>query len=64
MPGWKAKGWRKANGKGVENEDLWLEIDRLMAFHDITWEWVRGHNGDPMNEKADRLTNLGVKMKN
>ena len=63
MPGWKAKGWRKANGKPVENEDLWLEIDRLMAFHDITWEWVRGHNGDPMNEKADHLANLGVKMK-
>lgn len=56
IPGWKAKGWRKKDGE-LKNVDLLQEIDRLAAMHDITWKWVRGHAGNPGNERVDELTN-------
>lgn len=55
LPRWIANGWRKGNGKPVENLDLWQELNRLCAGLDVTFEWVRGHAGDPMNERVDRL---------
>ena len=55
LPGWKAKGWRKGNGKPVENADLWQEIVRLCDGLNVTFQWVRSHAGDPANEEADRL---------
>lgn len=55
LPGWIGKGWRKADGKPVENQDLWLEIIRLADGLDVKIEWVRGHAGDPLNEEADQL---------
>lgn len=52
---WKRNNWRNAQKKPVENQDLWQELDRLAARHQIKWEWVRGHNGNRYNEMADRL---------
>lgn len=62
LGGWKAKGWRTADKKPVKNVDLWQQLDALVqtAGHDIRWHWVRGHNGDPGNERADQLANQGV----
>lgn len=62
LPGWKAKGWRTADKKPVKNVDLWQQLDALVngAGHRIEWRWVRGHNGDPGNERADELANRGV----
>ena len=62
LPGWKAKGWRTAAKQPVKNVDLWQALDALVAEggHQIDWRWVRGHNGDPGNERADALANLGV----
>jgi ribonuclease HI len=62
LPGWKAKGWRTAARQPVKNVDLWQALDALVATggHKIDWRWVRGHNGDPGNERADALANLGV----
>jgi ribonuclease HI len=62
LPGWKAKGWRTASKQPVKNVDLWQRLDDLLAHsgHVIDWRWVRGHNGDPGNERADELANLGV----
>ena len=57
---WKKRGWRTADKKPVKNEDLWRRIDELAREHKIEWFWVRGHEGDPGNEKADELANLGV----
>ena len=57
---WKKRGWRTADRKPVKNEDLWRRIDELAREHKIEWFWVRGHEGDPGNEKADELANLGV----
>lgn len=60
LPKWKAKGWRKADGKPVENADLWKVLDEAASVHDVQWHWVRGHNGNPGNERADALANLGI----
>ena len=57
---WKKRGWRTADKKPVKNEDLWRRLDELRDGHDIEWIWVRGHDGDPGNERADELANLGV----
>lgn len=55
LPGWKAKNWKTAAKKPVKNEDLWRRLDDARARHDVTWRWVKGHAGDPMNERADTL---------
>ncbi len=58
---WKINGWRTANKKPVKNISLWKALDELNNFHEIKWNWVRGHSGNPENEKADALANLGIK---
>jgi ribonuclease HI len=60
LPGWKARNWRKADRKPVLNADLWQCLDELVGQHRIEWRWVRGHDGDPGNERADELANQGV----
>lgn len=57
---WKKRGWRTADKKPVKNEDLWRRLDELAHEHEIEWLWVRGHDGNPGNERADELANLGV----
>lgn len=57
---WKRRGWRTADGKPVKNVELWQRLDALVALHRIDWHWVRGHAGDPGNERADALANRGV----
>ena len=62
LAGWKAKGWRTASGQPVKNVDLWQQLDALVRErgHRIEWRWIRGHSGDPGNERADALANQGV----
>lgn len=60
LPSWKRRGWRTAERKPVKNVDLWQQLDALAARHEIEWHWVRGHNGHPGNEQADRLANQGI----
>jgi len=58
--GWKRNGWKTADKKPVKNADLWQTLDGLAAGHRIEWLWVRGHAGDPGNERADALANRGI----
>jgi ribonuclease HI len=60
--GWKAKGWRTSTKQPVKNVELWQQLDKLVAEggHQIEWRWVKGHSGDPGNERADALANKGV----
>ena len=62
LKGWKAKGWKTASNQPVKNVDLWQRLDHLVEHggHDIRWHWVKGHAGDPGNERADALANRGV----
>jgi len=57
---WKKNNWRTASKKPVANKDLWIEISELSSAMDVNWHWVKGHDGDPGNERADYLANLGV----
>ena len=57
---WKLKGWRTANKKPVKNKELWQRLDQLSNIHNIRWEWVRGHTGNPGNERADQLANEAI----
>ena len=60
--GWKARGWRTASKQPVKNVELWQRLDALVSTggHRIEWRWVKGHSGDPGNERADGLANRGV----
>ena len=58
--GWKRNGWKTATRKPVKNAELWQELDRLVASHQVSWQWVKGHAGHPDNERADQLANIGV----
>ncbi|WCM99782.1 ribonuclease HI [Acidovorax sp. GBBC 1281] len=62
IQGWKKKGWRTAAGQPVKNVELWKRLDDLVAQggHVVDWRWVKGHAGDPGNERADALANKGV----
>jgi len=64
LAGWKAKGWKTAAKQPVKNVDLWQKLDALVASteHKIEWRWVKGHDGDPGNERADELANRGVEQ--
>ena len=58
--GWKRRGWKTADNKPVKNDDLWRTLESMAAQHDVDWRWVRGHAGDPGNERADGLANRGA----
>jgi ribonuclease HI len=64
LAGWKAKGWRTSTKQPVKNVELWQALDELVtrSGHQIDWHWVRGHDGDPGNERADELANMGVEV--
>lgn len=58
--GWKRNGWKTAAKQPVKNAELWRELDGLVAQHDVSWKWVKGHAGHPGNERADALANQGA----
>lgn len=60
LSGWKRKGWVNSARKPVKNKDLWQELDAQVQKHTISWHWVKGHSGNPGNDRADALANKGV----
>lgn len=60
--GWKSRGWKTAAKKPVLNEDLWRQLDDLNARHNVDWRWVKGHDGDPGNERADELARAAIEQ--
>jgi ribonuclease HI len=58
--GWKRNGWKTANKKPVKNVDLWQGLDEAIQRHKISWHWVKGHGGNPDNERADELAREGM----
>lgn len=53
--GWRKRGWKKSDGKPALNPDLWEQLLDLLAIHNVTFNWVKGHAGHPENERCDRL---------
>jgi len=60
LPGWKRNGWLTGEKKPVKNKELWQALEVEVERHHVTWVWVKGHAGDPGNERADGLANRGV----
>jgi ribonuclease HI len=58
--GWKRRGWKTADNKPVKNADLWQTLEQAANRHRVDWRWVKGHAGDPGNERADGLANRGA----
>jgi ribonuclease HI len=58
--GWQRNGWLTSARKPVKNDDLWRRLTAAMGPHDIDWRWVKGHAGDPGNERADELARRGI----
>lgn len=59
LPNWKRRNWRRKGGK-LANVDLWMKLDEEIARHEIEWRWVRGHSGNPLNERVDRLARKAI----
>ena len=59
LPGWKRRGWKRKTGP-VLNEDLWRALDARAQEHDVSWKWVRGHNGNFYNERCDALAGEAI----
>ena len=57
---WKKNGWRTAAKKPVKNADLWKRLEVSMQRHQVEWHWVKGHAGNPENERADELARQGM----
>lgn len=60
MPGWKRRNWRRKGGK-LANVDLWMKLDEEIQRHQINWKWVRGHAGNILNERVDKLARGAIK---
>jgi ribonuclease HI len=59
--GWKKNGWKTADKKPVKNVELWQALDDAIKRHQISWHWVKGHDGHPENERADELAREGMR---
>lgn len=59
MPNWKRRNWRRKGGK-LANVDLWKKLDEEVSRHEIQWHWVRGHAGNRMNERVDRVAKKAI----
>ena len=57
---WKRNSWRTKDKKPVKNRELWIELDSLASEFHITWEWVKGHDGNRFNELCDRMTQEAI----
>jgi len=55
IEGWKRKGWVSASKQPVRNQDLWHDLIEAVPHHHIEWQWIKGHDGHPENERADKL---------
>lgn len=60
LPEWRRRNWLTRARKPVKNKDLWIRLADLVERHDVDWHWVKGHSGNPGNERADALANMGL----
>lgn len=60
IDGWSKNDWKNSQKKPVKNKELWIELSEEAKRHEIQWKWVKGHDGDEMNEKADELARKGA----
>ena len=61
LPNWQRRGWRTAAGDPVKNQALWQRLSAAAARHRVEWHWVKGHAGDPLNERVDALARAAAR---
>ena len=61
IKGWKKNGWKTSTNKTVKNRDLWEKLDEKLVGYEVEWVWVKGHDGNVYNERADELARLSIK---
>jgi len=61
LPLWQERGWKRKGGE-LKNIDLWQQLTHLVQRHEVQWNWVRGHAGDPLNERCDFLVRQAIEM--
>jgi len=59
LPNWRRRDWKRKSGT-LANADLWQALEAALVDHPVTWHWVRGHSGDPDNERVDWLANAAI----
>ena len=60
LPQWRKRGWKTADKKPVKNQELWQRLEAARERHHVELRWVKGHSGDPGNERADQLANEAI----
>ncbi|ABL00537.1 ribonuclease HI [Pelobacter propionicus] len=60
IQGWQRRGWQNSKKEPVLNRDLWEELLKLSAHHDVSWQWIRGHAGHAENERCDSLARQAI----
>jgi ribonuclease HI len=60
LPKWLHNGWKTSSKLPVKTQDLWEELNEKIKEHKVTWQWVKGHTGHPLNEAADSLANEAI----
>ena len=63
MPRWKTNDWKTSAKKSVANQDLWQMLDNAVTIHTVRWHWVKGHAGNPLNERCDILARLAAEAR-
>jgi ribonuclease HI len=59
---WKKRGWKTADKKPVKNVELWQQLEEAASRHDVTWHWVKGHSGHPLNDRVDALAVAAIRQ--
>ncbi len=62
--GWRKQGWKKSDGQPAKNDDLWAELLALTEKREISFHWVKGHSGNPLNERCDKLAVTSARKEN
>lgn len=62
LPGWVKRGWKTSGGDAVKNQDLWERLRQAAQPHQVQWQWVKGHAGDPDNERVDVLARTAAEQ--
>lgn len=60
---WKRNGWRTSGKEPVKNKDLWVALDEATQRHEVEWNWIRGHEGHPENERCDRMAREAIRRR-
>lgn len=60
---WQSNNWKRSDDNEVKNQDLWETLSHLITFHTVTFKWIKGHSGNPLNDRCDKLAKAQTKAR-